>query len=98
MIYVYIPRKIHSFLFPTAHCSHGLKWSPFSILQANLAVLLTSSYGVIAAQFKLLDGQLATSISKIFVRMFLPALLVTKVGGELHLDTAVRYVPVLGRS
>jgi auxin efflux carrier family protein len=76
----------------------GLLSAFLGALQASLAVLLTISYGVIAAQFKLLDGQSATSISKICVRMFLPALLITKVGAELHLDTAVRYVPVLGRS
>ena len=78
--------------------SDGLLSAFLGALQASLAVLLTISYGVIAAQWKLLDGHSATSISKICVRMFLPALLITKVGGELHLDTAVRYVPVLSRS
>jgi hypothetical protein len=29
------------------------------------------------------------------VRLFLPALLITNVGKELHADTAIRYVPVL---
>ncbi|KAF7509848.1 hypothetical protein GJ744_007359 [Endocarpon pusillum] len=75
--------------------SGSLLSSFLGALQASLAVLLTISYGVIAAQFKLLDGQSATSISKVCVRMFLPALLITRVGAELHLDTAVRYVPVL---
>ena len=64
-------------------------------LQASCAVLLTSSYGVIAAQFKLLDPPSATKISSISVRMFLPALLIVKVGSELHADTGMRYVPVL---
>jgi hypothetical protein len=31
------------------------------------------------------------------VRLFLPALLITNVGKELHADTAIRYVPVLSR-
>ncbi|KKY27689.1 putative auxin efflux carrier superfamily [Phaeomoniella chlamydospora] len=64
-------------------------------LQASLAVLLTISYGVIAAQFKLLDHSAGKKISSICVRMFLPALLVTKVGSELHLETWARYVPIL---
>jgi auxin efflux carrier family protein len=78
--------------------SNGLLPAFLGALQASLAVLLTISYGVIAAQFKLLDGHSATSISKICVRMFLPALLITRVGAELHLDTAARYVPILSRS
>lgn len=77
--------------------SSSLLSSFLGALQASLAVLLTIFYGVLAAQFKLLDKNSATSISKVCVRMFLPALLITKVGAELHLDTAVRYVPVLSR-
>lgn len=64
-------------------------------LQASLAVLLTISYGVVAAQFKLLDHPSAKKISSVAVRLFLPALLITKVGSELHLDTAARYIPIL---
>lgn len=67
-------------------------------LQASLSVLLTIGYGVIAAQFDLLKGSSAKDISKLCVRMFLPALLITNVGSELHLDTASRYVPVLSKS
>lgn len=67
-------------------------------LQASLAVLLTISYGVIASRFDILKASSARDISKICVRLFLPALLITNVGGELHLDTASRYVPVLSMS
>ena len=67
-------------------------------LQASLSVLLTISYGVIAAQFDLLNGSSAKDISKLCVRMFLPALLITNVGSELHLDTASRYVPILSKA
>ena len=67
-------------------------------LQASLSVLLTIGYGVVAAQYGLLKGGSARDISKICVRMFLPALLITNVGSELHSDTAMRYIPVLGRS
>lgn len=64
-------------------------------LQASLSVLLTIFYGVIAAQFHLLNSASAKDISKICVRMFLPALLITNVGSELHYDTGIRYVPIL---
>ncbi|KAK5002797.1 hypothetical protein LTR39_006596, partial [Cryomyces antarcticus] len=64
-------------------------------LQASLAVLLTISYGVIAAQFILLSEKSAKEISKTCVRLFLPALLIVNVGSQLHLDTAMKYVPVL---
>lgn len=64
-------------------------------LQASLAVLLTISYGVIASRFNILKASSARDISKICVRLFLPALLITNIGQELHLDTAYRYVPVL---
>lgn len=67
-------------------------------LQASLSVILTIFYGVLASQFNLLDKSSGKAISKICVRMFLPALLITKVGSELHLDTAIRYLPILSKS
>ena len=66
-------------------------------LQASLSVLLVILYGVIAAQFELLKGDSTKQISTLCVRMFLPALLVTKVGSQLHADTGIRYVPILGK-
>lgn len=73
--------------------------TPFlGALQASLSVLLTIGYGVIAAQFDLLTSSSAKDISKLCVRMFLPALLITNVGSQLHLDTAMRYVPILSVS
>lgn len=66
-------------------------------LQASISVLLIILYGVIAAQFDLLNGDAAKQVSRICVRMFLPALLITNVGSELHLDTALRYVPVVSK-
>lgn len=56
-------------------------------VQASVAVLLTISYGVIAAQFKLLSQESAKDISKVCVRLFLPALLIVNVGSQLHVDT-----------
>ena len=67
-------------------------------LQASLSVLLIISYGVIASQFDLLKASSGKDISKLCVRLFLPALLITNVGNELHLDTAIRYVPILSMS
>lgn len=64
-------------------------------LQASLAVLLTISYGVLASRLHLLKASSARDISKTCVRLFLPALLITSVGSELHADTTSRYVPVL---
>lgn len=61
-------------------------------LQASIAVLLTISYGVIAAQFNLVSQASAKDISKACVRLFLPALLIVNVGSQLHLDT-VRSIP-----
>jgi auxin efflux carrier family protein len=66
-------------------------------LQASIAVLLTIFYGVLTAQFGLLSESSATEISKACVRMFLPALLITNVGSELHLDTGTRYIPILSK-
>ncbi len=77
--------------------SDGLKASFLGALQASLSVLLTIGYGVIAAQFDLLKGPATKQISTVCVRMFLPALLITNVGSQLHADTGIRYVPILRR-
>ena len=64
-------------------------------LQASLSVLLVILYGVIAAQFDILKIESTKQISSLCVRIFLPALLITKVGSQLHADTGIRYVPIL---
>jgi hypothetical protein len=86
-----------SLLACTASMSSGLLSSFLGALQASLAVLLVIYYGVLAAQFKLLDSSSAKSISKVCVRLFLPMLLITQVGSELHIETASRYIPVLSK-
>lgn len=64
---------------------------PFTgALQASLAVLLTIFYGVIAAQFNLLNEKSAKDISKACVRLFLPALLIVNVGQQLSLESVSR--------
>jgi hypothetical protein len=76
--------------------SNGLLPSFLGALQASLSVLLVIFYGVIAAQFKLLDGPTAKTISKVCVRMFLPALLITNLGSELIPARGLNYAVVLG--
>jgi len=71
---------------------------PFSgAIQASISVLLTIVFGVVAAQCNLLSVNAAKELSKLCVRMFLPALLIYKIGSNLDLDTGVRYVPVLSK-
>lgn len=67
-------------------------------VQASLSVLLTISFGVAAAQFGLVTTQAAEEISRLCVKVLLPCLMITKLGSELHLDTAVNYVPIISMS
>ncbi|TVY89907.1 putative transporter [Lachnellula willkommii] len=73
----------------------GLLNSFLAAVQASLSVLLVISYGAIAARLSLVDSTNAKSISKICVKLFLPALLLTKIGSELHSGSAQRYVVIL---
>ena len=81
----------------TMKMTNELKTSFLGALQASLSVLLVLSYGVVAAQFDIIKGSTTKQISTICVRMFLPALLVTNVGTQLHADTGSRYIPILGK-
>lgn len=56
-------------------------------LQASIAVLLTISAGVIAAQFRLLSESASKEISQVGVNLFLPALLITNIGSHVHSET-----------
>ena len=78
--------------------SSGILPSFLGALQASLAVLLTISAGAIASRYNLLKESSARDISKICVRLFLPALLIVNVGSEVEIDTAARYIPVLSKS
>ena len=78
--------------------SSSIGTSFLGAFQASLSVLLTISYSVAAAQFKLLTESSSTDISKLCVRVFMPALLITNLGQELHADTAFRYAPILSES
>ncbi|KAK4454490.1 auxin efflux carrier [Podospora aff. communis PSN243] len=72
----------------------GLLESFLAAIQASLSVLLVVFYGGIAAWLGLLDHANTKAISKISVRMFLPALLITKIGSELHAGSAGRYLVI----
>ena len=80
---------------PQEAMSEELKTSFLGALQASISVLLVIFYGVLAAQFDLLKDSTTKQISTLCVRMFLPALLVTNVGSQLHADTGLRYVPIV---
>lgn len=67
-------------------------------VQASLSVLLTIAFGVVAAQFGLVTTKAAEEVSRLCVKVLLPCLLIVKLGSELDLDTAVRYVPIVGMS
>ena len=69
----------------------GLLESFLAAIQASVSVLLVIFYGGIAAHLKLLNSANSKALSKICVRMFLPALLITKIGSELHAGSAERY-------
>jgi predicted permease len=61
-------------------------------------VLLTIFYGVLTAQFGLLSQRAAKEVSAMCVKLFLPALLIFKLGSQLELETGMRYVPILSTS
>lgn len=73
----------------------GLLNSFLAAIQASLSVLLVIFYGGVAAHLQILTPTNTKAISKVCVRMFLPALLVTKIGSELHSGSASRYLIIL---
>ncbi|KAK4148450.1 auxin efflux carrier [Chaetomidium leptoderma] len=75
--------------------SVGLSQAFLAAVQASLSVLLVMFYGGLAAHLKLIDRTHTQSISKICVRIFLPALLITKVGAELEAEHAWRYLVIV---
>lgn len=56
-------------------------------LQASIAVLLTIFAGVVASQFDLMSEASSKDVSKVCVKIFMPALLIVNVGSELNLET-----------
>ncbi|KAL1966665.1 hypothetical protein VTN77DRAFT_3862 [Rasamsonia byssochlamydoides] len=64
-------------------------------LQACTSVLLTLLYGVAARQAKLIREESINDIAGLCVKVFLPALIIVNLGSQLHLGSALNYVPVL---
>lgn len=73
----------------------GFLASFVAAIQASLSVLLVISYGAVAARLGLLNASNSKAISKICVKMFLPALLLVQIGSELHPGSANRYFVIL---
>jgi predicted permease len=69
----------------------GIIQSLVAAIQASLSVLLVLFYGGVASHLNLLDGKTGKVISKICVKMFLPALLLVKLGSEMQVENASRY-------
>lgn len=64
-------------------------------LQASVSVLLVIFFGVLASQFNLIDNASAKKVSQVSVKMFLPLLLITKVGEQLSISNIRSYGPIL---
>lgn len=73
----------------------GLLQSLAAAVQASLSVLLVIFYGGVAAHLQLLSPSATKTISKVCVRMFLPALLIVKIGSQLDAGSASRYGLIL---
>ncbi|KAF3035315.1 hypothetical protein E8E12_004640 [Didymella heteroderae] len=74
---------------------NGFLASFIAAVQASLSVLLVILYGALAARLSLLNASNGKAISKICVKMFLPALLLVQIGSELHPGSASRYLIIL---
>lgn len=75
--------------------TQGLGNTFLAAIQASLSVLLVIAYGAVSAHYDLLDAPSAKKISKICVRVFLPALLFTDIGSQLHVESVRRYGIIL---
>ncbi|KIY46561.1 auxin efflux carrier superfamily [Fistulina hepatica ATCC 64428] len=73
----------------------GIVTSFLGALQAALSVLLTMAYGAIAARLQIVSNSTAKEVSHLCVSIFMPALLFYNVGSQLHLDTLMRYMPII---
>ncbi|KUI63469.1 hypothetical protein VM1G_10337 [Cytospora mali] len=75
--------------------SSGILKAFLAAIQASVSVLLVISYGGIAAKLGLISPDSTKAISKVCVRVFLPALLITKIGSELHSGSGNRYAIIV---
>jgi len=63
-------------------------------LQASFSVLLTLSYGVLAAHLGMVNSTTAKDVSALCTNMFLPALLITNIGKQISFDNFMVYLPI----
>lgn len=63
--------------------------------QASVSVLLTLGYGFIAARLGMISDSSGRDISILCSNVFLPALLITEVGGGLNAHRVLDYVPIV---
>ncbi|KAL2163947.1 hypothetical protein VTH06DRAFT_3160 [Thermothelomyces fergusii] len=73
----------------------GLLQSFLAAVQASVSVLLVLASGGLAARLKYIDRSDTKPISKICANLFLPALLITKVGSELQGSSARNYLVIV---
>lgn len=65
-------------------------------VQASVTVLLTIGFGVVARQYRIIRDSSAKDISRLCVKITLPALMISSVGSELSIDNVGLYAPILG--
>ncbi|CAF3457445.1 hypothetical protein SNK03_006089 [Fusarium graminearum] len=75
--------------------SSSVKSTFVGAIQASASVLLTIFYGVFAGQTKLLSVETGRQISKICIKMFLPALLIVNLGTQIEASNASLYLTIL---
>ncbi|KAL2156682.1 hypothetical protein VTH82DRAFT_1427 [Thermothelomyces myriococcoides] len=73
----------------------GLLQSFLAAIQASVSVLLVLASGALAARLRYIDRSNTKPISKISASLFLPALLITKVGSELQGSSASNYLVIV---
>ncbi|CAG8262011.1 unnamed protein product [Penicillium nalgiovense] len=76
--------------------SNGGLVTPFlGALQACVSVLLTMCYGFAARRLQLIHETTINDMLGLGVKLLLPALLIVHLGEQLHLGTAIDYIPVI---
>ncbi|OQE00328.1 hypothetical protein PENVUL_c054G04465 [Penicillium vulpinum] len=75
--------------------NEGLVVPFLGALQACVSVLLTMCYGFAARRFQLIHETTINDMLGLGVKLLLPALIIVHLGQELHLGTAMNYIPVI---
>ncbi|KAJ5941656.1 hypothetical protein N7516_001824 [Penicillium verrucosum] len=75
--------------------SEGLVTPFLGALQACVSVLLTMCYGFAARRLNLIHETTINDMLGLGVKLLLPALLIVHLGEQLHLGTAMNYIPVI---